>query len=71
MMSGFEMTSTIPTSCQTHSLQHISIVPQSQSGLPRRSRGANECRLEVTALLRPSNVSWAAWVSSSPSPRLR
>ena len=70
-MSGFEMTRMILTSCQTHSVQVISIFPQSQSVLPCRSCNANptssEYCLEVTALMRLLNVSWAVWVSSPPS----
>ena len=67
MTSGFEITRTILTSCQALSVHHFSTVPQSQITLPCRSRSANqtstECCLEVTALTRLSNVSWAV---SSP-----
>ena len=53
MTSGFEMTSTILTSCQTYSVQCISSVLQSQCTLPCRPRSANQgstgCCLEFTA----------------------
>ena len=66
MMSGFEISGMIPTSCQTHFSP-----PQSQSVLPCRSRSANrtstECCLEITPPTRLSNASWAVWVTSSPS----
>ena len=69
--TDFEMTRMILTSCQTHSVQHCSIAAQSQIVLPCRSRSANqttsECCLEVMALIRLSNASWAVWVSPPPS----
>ena len=37
MMSGFEITGMILTSCQAQPVQHFSIAPQSQSVLPCRS----------------------------------
>ena len=61
MMSGFELTSTIFTSCQTSSVQCPQIV------LPCCHCSANqtsaECCLEFTARVRLSNVLWAVCVS--------
>ena len=51
--------------CQTHSVRC------SRIALPCRSRSANPtstgCCPETTALVQPSNASWAVWVRSSPS----
>ena len=72
-MSGFEITSMILTSCQTHSVQFSSNVLQPQCILPCHFRCANqastECCLQFTALTQLSNVSWAVWVI--PLPRLQ
>ena len=73
MMSGLEMTRTILTSCQTHSIPFQIAVLCSQSVLPCRSRSptrpAPNVALQVPALARPLKVSWVVWVSSPPLPR--
>ena len=62
MMSGFEISSMILTSCQPHSVQHFSIVLQSKSvflaALAAQNQTSTECCLEVTALTQLLNVSW-------------
>ena len=47
MMSDFQITSMVLTSCQTQF----------------NSNQFTECCLEITALVRPSSISWAVWVS--------
>ena len=53
MVSGFETSSAILTSCHTASFQFKSAVPCSQTDVPCRSRSTNQTsakrRLEVTA----------------------
>ena len=67
MMPGFEITSMTLTSCQTYLVRFKSVVLCSQIDLPCCSCSANQtstqCCLEVTVLVRMSNVSWAVWVS--------
>ena len=70
IMSGFEITSMILTPCQTPSVDFKPDVLCSEIVLPCCPRSANQTNtercLEVAAPVRPSNVAWAVWVSSSP-----
>ena len=69
MMSGFEMTSMILTSCQALSVHSCSIMTNAMYFallFCSASQVCTECCLEVTAVQRLSNISWAAWVCSAP-----
>ena len=68
MMSGFEMTSTILTSCQTHSVQHFSGTLGRGGGVSKRKGHTAPCPPPCALASGPKASDWLSPVRPVSSP---